>query len=537
MGITYAIEISQVQEIRYSKAKVLYNKGEREKAFKLLYENLTDPYHEESFRYLSQIFFDEKEYTKAFRVTQRLLKASLGPRIATFSYNPQLRSNLTTFLEKQKSLSPNQLKTGFESALHFYKTFEERSLPKEYSNYLLNLAEKYFLIALHFKSYQSLSKFYLSKIFNIRGEKELSYNYLLESLEIYDLESEINHIYSYRKSDAVVFVASKLAKDGNFATSKSLFKFVLADEEATDYAKQYAKVFLKENNQSGFSFNLKTGIVQRNNANQSRGSLVENQNYQGEPQNPNQSSGLYSQLGAGARFESGSFLKSFLTGSLQYRQESALGNPTGENVNFKEFSFFSQLERPYDNTNFYGLMVSFNNLNGRNISSLYRIQETKNFTLSPFFEWVSIRSLWKLSGVYSSITYQDQRQSTSLGAEVTFEPQIKNRYFSPTLQGYLGFTSEGNDFEQSTKYRLSTINSSLFSNGKALISSLSYEAQSNTFELLTYQQLDLKFVFRKEAFLHKKIHLDIIGGMQSRTHQSTASINSNYVGLGLSIRP
>lgn len=530
---TFSLDQKQAQDIRFAKAMTLVANQEEKEALRYLRKNLSGPFHFETEKYLAQYFFDKREFTKSFRLYQHMLKNTYSKEVVNYTFDTKLRDNFVEFLKKKKAPSPLSLTISFQVAQKYYDAFKLKVFPEEFSKNLLELSEKYFTICLVNNMYLAPTKFYLSKIYFERKQNKRAIILLREAKSDYSLSPEKNLELDLKIEDIELLLGESLAREGHTDSSVLLIRSLYAREGISSNTKNYAKTFLDELNTSFFNTIFTYQIKQKNNIHQLP---VDSYNDFSNLPNSNEL-GKKDSLVHHRRFNF--YMNQQINKKIQasanftYINEKPLDDSI-KGPGFEQTSLELELKKYRQQSSFYGIGYRFNNLAGRNLSSLQFIQATSSHTFLPHYYWLTDHSKWRLTAPLEFRGYKNERKANSLGIQLNYQPILDDSWWSPSLFGTIGRRSEGESYPSSFFYQLGLMNTQELGPRWLWLLTGDFYSNSNSEPLLSYSELTLSSVFTYQFKSYKDFQLELDFQWRQRNQESFQTISSLDLGAGIS---
>ncbi len=523
----------QKQEIRFTKAISLFNKGLEKEGLKLLRTNLDGPFHYKTEQFLARYFFDKRKFTKSFRLYQHMLKNTYSREIVDFNFNHRIRTKFYELIRSRKKPEPLALQVSFEAAEKFFEAYTLKVFPEEFSTNLLNLAEKYFSICVENELYVAPSKYYLSKIYFERKEDQRAISLLREAREDYSLSPDKNLELGLRIEDIELLLGEALARSGNVDSGTLILRSLYSRDNTTSSTKSYARSFLREIKSSYFDASVSYQMKSKSNINQLDAEDYSNFDNLANKAALGQKDGTVHHRRFNFFTSQELSPKYQASASFTYINES----PTQEvlkHARFDQTTLEVNLKRYRQKNSFYAFDYRFNNLSGRRFQSLNFIQATSSHTFTPNYNWIGLDSRWKISLPIENRSYLDGRSASSLALQFDYRPILKDSWWSPSYFGTLGRRSEGEDFDSSLFYQLGFSNSHEFSTRLYWLVLGDFYTNANSDALLNYNELTITNAFSYFLKNYPQLSLEIETSWRRRSQDGLGSITTLDVGAGVS---
>lgn len=534
---TYLLSISafgltakEAQDIRYAKAMSLINSENEDKGISLLRRNLRPPFHYKTSLFLARHFYEKKEFTKSFRLYQHILKNTFDETIIEFTYNPELKGQLTKKLNKIPKPHPEALLTSFEFAEKFFEVYQEKIFPEEFLKSLLNLSEKYFTICAHYKLFPAPTHVYLSKIATIRGNDSQAIELLAFAKS--ELKKNPDDQLGLKEEDIDLLLSEAFARVGQIETSTSLLRSLYSKDNLSPSTSQYAKTFLKELNTSYFNATFTYQIKRRQNIYQ-----LEESEYNSFEGNRRQKERLKDKDGIihyrHLNFYMNKQINQDLSfkGGIDYTNEKAFTNGLPGTTS-DQLSFNLGVNKYRGNDSYYSLEYEFSRLGGRRLENLFVIQSRRHHTFTPGYYWNTVESQWKWSLPIEFESYEGERSATGLSIALTYSPIIKSEFWSPEVYGNLGRRSEGDLLPSSLFFQVGASNFNEIDDKLGLLSFLDFYKNSNSDASLDFSELTLDAVLSYKYPKIKGLSLEFEIVWRRRSYGTGEVIPMNDIGLG-----
>lgn len=499
---------------------------------KLFKEILNGPFHYEATTFLARYFFEEKNFTKSFRLYQHILKVIYSKKVTRFGFQPRNRLEFRSFVEKRISPNERALKTSFEVAEKYFEAYTFKYLPLEFQENILNLSEKYFqLVDVH--SYNpAVTKFYLSKIYLIRKDYSLAIKTLRETEEAYAQNPQAANDLGLKEEDIKVTLAEALAKAG-FNDSSTLVLLNLQKRKdlsssnrhyVSSFLKQLEKTYLK----STFSYQLK-----------SKGNI----NQLGEEDYQN-----FENLSNKEELGSKDSIVHWGRYHLYYHRRLSDNQDLGVNGSFLfEKPLDSSVQKPENNQynidinykyhteghRFWSFSYQLFRLDGRKLDSLINFQSESKHTFSLSHIWVKGTSRWILSLPLEFRTIQTGRKASSMGLFLEYQPYIKKSWLNPTLHSQIARRSEGELFDSTFIFQFGVENNYFLTEKINWSLAADYYLNSNSSPLLNYSEVSLTNLFTYPLNKSKDLLIEADIQYRTRSNDNVGNITTFDLGLGL----
>lgn len=527
-----ALTPEQKQEIRYSKAIAEFNKDFDEKGLKYLRENLRGPFHYKTELFLARYFFEKRKFTKSFRLYQHMLKKTYSEDVINFNFNHEIKNEFLKFIKEKEKPTPLALQISFEAASKFFEAYSLNVFPNEFLPNLLNLSEKYFTICVENNLYMAPSKYYLSKIYFERQKDQKAIDLLKEAKEDYSLSPDKNLELGLKMEDIELLLGESLARLGFVDSGTLILRSLYSRDNTASNTRSYAKSFLDEIRSTYFDASISYQVKSKSNINQlnsddySNFSNLTNSDELGNKDGTvhHRRFNFYTSQEISSKYQ--------VSANFTYVNES----PTDEKVSragFDQTTLEIDIKKYRQKTSFYGLGYRFNNLAGRNLSSLQNIQATGSQTIAPYYTWINEKSKWKISIPLEWRSYRNDRSASSLAFHVDYRPISTKSWWEPAYFAAIGRRSEGDLFPSSLFYQLGLSNSYEFSSRLYWLLMTDFYNNSNSDFLLNYNEITVTNAFSYFFKAYPKLSFDIETSWRSRSQQEFGTVTTFDISAGL----
>lgn len=523
-----ALSLEQAQEIRHAKALVMLSQSQNNQALKLLRRNMDGPFHRETFITLARYFFEKKQFTKSFRLYQVLIKRGIGTRVANLNYNHKLKGNFQVVLSKTKKPKLEDLAVVYELAQRYYATYNDRTLPQEFSRSILSLSEKYFSICKHFNFFSGEASLSLARINLINEEFNFALDNLIEAQKLYQSPNRDNHFKEGTLlEDIRVLLAETYIKRGQGDVGLLLIRSLSAQSDLDPAIRTYTKNYLKELNSSFVNVIFNYGIKQKQNINQL--SELDYENFENLP-NRQGAAKKDALIRAGRLnvFMNRQISDQYnVSGSLDITNESALSKEV-DTPNFTNTALELSLKRYKDDNSIFLLDYKFNNLSGRELQSLQFIQPKVTHQLSAGYQWLLKKGLLTLEAPVEFSSFLNERSTNLISIAARYEPLITGRWLAPEYYTTLGRRSEGELFSSSLLFQMGLNNKTQLSADWYLFSYADLYFNHNADKVLSYSELNLGLRATRSLSALKGLGLELGYLMTKRSFsEDVGSFNMN----------
>lgn len=498
-SLSYALEESQAQDIRFNKARVLIHKGQKKAAFQLLNENLKGKFHLDTVHFLVEYYYERKFYLKSYRYLRVLanhaLPKDLQIRIKKGNIKLEDRESFIKKVATYNELSPNDLSILQFVANKLYDFHLKKTISPEYLPYLLSLAEKYLLICYAHK-YQIVDTHYsLAKIAISRNDIPKAIHSILEAYEYLRETNSVDHKVS--STELQIVLAEILIKDGLAETGALIMKSASLDRNITPELREYIQTYSETIKKAFFNviydyqLKFKNNILQVSDFEQERG--LENQSALAHHNHFN----IYYQNQINRKYS--------LVAGLDIINESNLSENT-EEANFTSLSADFKLKKYKSGNALSSFNLKLDFLSGRDLLSLTEIQKRSQQVFQYERFWLTPNGKWQFHLPLALKQFKN-RNAVAIASGLSFESFESSRWWRLKYQGDLGIQQEGESL--GTTFYLDThiLNQSKVSKKIDLVSLLSFYKQFNSHEPLNYHQFSAGFYFNQELDFWKSILL------------------------------
>lgn len=233
-------------------AKNAIANNETKKAMFLIKKNLSNKYfHLESYLFLANYHFDQKNYTKGFKVfhfmatklhTSKLVKS---PKV----------SDIESECEQVKKPGEEALEVYAQMGQKYFELADSDIFSEKFSQTLLIRSMKYYKIMNYYQYDQAETKYMLAILKNRLEDFQASLDFLLDSKEFYlsgESEDKVEQIENIK-----YLLGDNLIRSG-FTDAGSLYlKSVFNSPNANSSLKEFASSYLDTLSESFFSFSVK----------------------------------------------------------------------------------------------------------------------------------------------------------------------------------------------------------------------------------------------------------------------------------------
>lgn len=529
---SFALSERQAQDIRFSKAKLYLVQNQESKAMALFKKILSGPFHYDAEIFLARYFYEQKVFTKSFRLYQHILKEQFNKAIVNHPYSHKNRSKFDTVLKKINRPSPRTLSTIFELAEKYFEAYTFRYLPEEFQKSILNLSQKYFHISDFFNIHPATTKFYLSKIYLIRKDNNGAIQKLKETQEAFTKAPDRAMEMGLKEEDIKVHLAEAFAKEG-FEDSSTLILLGLRSREnlsqqnrhyVSNYLKQLRKSFIR----TTFSYMIKSkgNINQLGSEDYENFDQLENQNDLGKKDSLAHSGRFH--LYYHRRIDDN---KDFsLNGT--YQKETPLSSNV-EKPASDQYTLDANFKFHSTDNRFWSLSYQYSGLSGRELDTLINFQAKSKHTFSASHIWVDHLSKWILTVPLEKRTTQTNRSTTSLATSLEYIPYIRMSWLNPSIYGSLGRRSEGEELESSFFVQLGAENTYKIKDIVLWSLGADYYLNSNSSQLINYSEFSLSNNFRYALKDYPGFVVDGEVLWRNRSNDIVGSIQTFDLGVGI----
>lgn len=501
---SYALENSQAQDVRLNKAKVLINQQHIPEAFKLLMQNLKGPFHLDTIHFLIDYNFNKELYIKSFRYLKLLAKRSVPKEIQELHFNPKAPEHFIKIVEKLPKLKAHDYSILEYVAHKLYELYLKKSITPELLPYMLNLSEKYYLICYAHKFRFVDTSYSLAQVALTKKNYPQAISYTLKGYEELEKSPSIEHKVS--SSELQVVLAEVLIKDGMAHTGALIMRSAALDQHISPELKEYIATYSKTIEKSyinvvyDYQIKMKNNILQTSKTDPQQKSAINNHNHLN----------IYYQSQLSQKYS--------LVSGLDLINETAFSKDVKE-ANFTSASADLQLKKYNTGNTVSSFNFRLDTLSGRNLPSLYYIQERSVETLSYSRFWLKPMGKWELLIPLTLKQYRN-RKSTAFSAGLSYESYESSRWFRLHYQGLLGLQLEG-DALGSTKFAdFNITNDSKISPTLDLFSIVTLHKQINANSFLDYRQLTLEMSLSYKSLRWKSLSLTAGFQFKERTFAS-----------------
>jgi len=484
---SYALENSQAQDVRLNKAKILINQQRAPEAFKLLMQNLKGPFHLDTIHYLVDYNFDRKLYIKSFRYLKLLAKRSIPKEIQELHFNSKKPESFIKTVEELPKLKAHDYSILEYVARKLYELYFKKSITPELLPYMLNLSEKYYLICYAHQFRIVDTSYSLAQIALTKKDYSKAISYILTGYG--ELKDTPNIEHKVSSSELQVSLAETLIKDGMAHTGALIMRSAALDQHITPELKEYIATYSKTIEKSyvnvvyDYQLKMKNNILQTDKVTTQQKSALNNHNHLN----------IFYQNHLNQTYS--------LVSGIDVINETALSKDVKQ-ANFTSISADLQLKEYEAGNALSSFNLRIDSLSGRDLPSLYNIQERMVQTLSYSKLWLNPIGKWELILPLSLKQYRD-RKSTAFAAGLNFESYESSRWFRLHYQGLVGVQLEGNALGSTKFADLNITNDSKISPTLDLFSIATLHKQINPNQFLDYRQLTLEM-----NLSYKSLHWD-----------------------------
>ena len=236
----FAVSIKEIQELRLAKAELAYTDGDIKGAMQHLRQNLIlKSFHLESYLFLFKVYREQKHFAKALKVG-RFLAKKLHSKIFV---NVVDLGELEHLYSKATVPSETALLIYFHLGLLYYEMYSEGIFSEIYTQRFNKLANKYFLVCLHYDFNIGQTNFYLGLLKREKEKHNEAIEHLISAQEAYEQWGEETEqmdqleVINYLLGDSLI-------QEGYSDAGGIYLRGVQSSSYATGLIKDYANSYL-----------------------------------------------------------------------------------------------------------------------------------------------------------------------------------------------------------------------------------------------------------------------------------------------------
>jgi hypothetical protein len=458
------------------------NEGQSNRALQILNSNLTKiNFHLESYLFLANYHFENKNYSKGLKVFHYMVKKLHTSKLIK---SPKI-SNIEEDCEKVKKPSEEALEIYARVAQKYFELADSDVFSIKFSKTLTIRSLKYYNILNYYKFNIAETKYMLAVLHNRLEDFQISYDNLLDSKDFYldgkesDSKDQIENI-NYMLGD-------NLIKSGHTDAGSLYLKSILTSPNASKSLKEYASSYLDSLSESFLSISVQVEKSYNNNINR-----VKNKNLAlfDNFQSIFVSKDVWSEAISFNVFynsEKHGHWSFFTSGDFETETMSNKGLADKDSR-----SYSSSFEIKYDN-----FKKSLLKLNLSWTYSLYKASSDVSFSkysnlvsITPSYTYMFNRGSFTTKG---SIAFTNSISGDALGEEslfITYQPFWKNRWISPSYSFEFANIQEESEAEISRKLYVNFSNLSSVSENHSFFFSLDATFNKNSKPRLAYKEFN-----------------------------------------------
>ena len=254
-----ATTISDKMEFRLAKAELATIDGKYSKALKILKLNLNKNYfHLPTYNFLAEIYSKKGEFVKELKVYYYIVKKLDSTNIIKIDHLDNLENILFPF----KKPSNKALSYYYKIAHLYYELFSKKIYNRNYSQKILNMSKKYFLVCKYYSFSVPDSIYFLAHIERNLKDLPRAVELLIESKKQF-----LDEMQYVEANNVNYLLADTLLKLGKRNASVLFLKNIAYshEDEASSSLRNYAHLYLNAFNKKFMFLSLEKGLTSNTN--------------------------------------------------------------------------------------------------------------------------------------------------------------------------------------------------------------------------------------------------------------------------------
>ena len=475
-------DISELQDNNLDQAQDALNEGNSKLAIRILKKNLsTKDFHLDSYLFLANYHFDNKDYSKGFKVYHYIIK-----RLHTKKLILSAKINdIDSVCKNIKRPSEEALEIYARLGQKYFELADSDVFSEKFSKVLTLRSLKYYNIINYYGYGEAQTKYMLAVLHNRLENFQVSYDNLLDSKDSYldssdeEAKDQVENI-NYMLGD-------NLIRSG-FSDAGTLYlKSILTSNASSNSLKEYASSYLDSLSESFLSFAFKYERNYNNNIYRLTKSNLELFD---------RFSSILISKGAWSKSLSfNAFYNSEKHGNWSYFIYGDFENVTmsNEELSFKDSRTIStSFEAKYDNfeKTILKLNLSWTYSLYKESTGLSFSKYSNLYSIAPSFVYMFSRGSLTTKG---TIALTSSISDDALGEQtltMTYQPFWRSRWFSFSYSLEYGKVQEESEADTSLKYFASFSNFSSLSDNHSLFFSLNATLNKNLDSSLAYKEFN-----------------------------------------------